>query len=388
MKQEIILKPITDIIPYVNNPKQHPAEQVDKIASSIKNYGFTVPIVLDGQNEIIMGHGRLQAAKKLGMEEVPCIVRDDLTEAQVKALRIADNKVAESEWDVEILLAEIEGIDDFTGFTLEEIGAMELDLRGENEVVDDEVPELPEEPKSKLGDLYILGRHRLLCGDSTKAEDVERLMDGNVGNLIVTDPPYNVDYEGSNSLKIQNDNMEDSLFYDFLYSAYKNMLTTVDAGSGIYVFHADLQGHNFRKAMIDSGWKFAQCCVWVKNSLVMGRSDYHWKHEPILYGWKPGDAHRWYGDRSQSTVWDFNKPNKNDKHPTMKPVELCAYPIKNSTQANAIVVDLFGGSGSTLMASEQLNRICYMMELDPKYCDVIVERWENFTGQKAELAGE
>ena len=388
MKQEIILKPITDIIPYVNNPKQHPAEQVDKIASSIKNYGFTVPIVLDGQNEIIMGHGRLQAAKKLGMEEVPCIVRDDLTEAQVKALRIADNKVAESEWDVEILLAEIEGIDDFTGFTLEEIGAMELDLRGENEVVDDEVPELPEEPKSKLGDLYILGRHRLLCGDSTKAEDVERLMDGNVGNLIVTDPPYNVDYEGSNSLKIQNDNMEDSLFYDFLYSAYKNMLTTVDAGSGIYVFHADLQGHNFRKAMIDSGWKFAQCCVWVKNSLVMGRSDYHWKHEPILYGWKPGDAHRWYGDRSQSTVWDFNKPNKNDKHPTMKPVELCAYPIKNSTQANAIVVDLFGGSGSTLMASEQLNRICYMMELDPKYCDVIVERWENFTGQKAELVGE
>ena len=377
MKQEIILKPINDLIPYINNPKQHPADQIDKIASSIKNYGFTVPMVVDGQNEIIMGHGRLEAAKKLGMEEVPCIVRDDLTEGQVKALRIADNKVSESEWDIELLLTEIEGLEEFTGFTLDEIGVMELDLRGENEIIEDEVPELPEEPKTKLGDLYILGRHRLLCGDSTKAEDVERLMDGQKADMVFTDPPYGVDYKG-----INNDGRDGlSVLLD---GAFKNACFNSKSGSAVYCFHSDKCADIFH-LVYRKHFYFSCEIIWDKG-FTLSRGDYQSCHEPCMYGWIKDGSHVFYGDRKQTTIWNYPKETVSG-HTTPKAIGFIAKALSNSSKSEDIIIDLFGGSGSTTMACEQLNRICYMMELDPKYCDVIVERWENLTGQKAELVG-
>ena len=395
MKQEIILKPIDELIPYVNNPKQHPAEQVDKIASSIKNYGFTVPMVIDGQNEIIMGHGRLQAAKKLGMEEVPCIVRDDLTESQVKALRIADNKVAESEWDIEILLAEIDGLEDFTGFSLDEIDELKMDITEPNEIIEDEAPEPPEEPKTKLGDLYILGRHRLLCGDSTKAEDVERLMGEKKANMCFTDPPYlmgftgNVCADGSKSFnakhgEIINDKMTREDGDAFICSIF-NMIKSYVVGAWYVCFYRLGLGYLYR-AIDAVGMEHRALIIWDKGNHTLSNSDYMSKYEPIMYGWV--DEHKFYGSKSSFDIWHIARTAKNELHPTMKPVELCATGIKNSSEQNGIILDLFGGSGSTLIAAEQLNRICYMMELDPKYCDVIVERWENFTGQKAELVGE
>ena len=383
---EIVNKNIEEIKMYENNPRNNDGA-VEYVANSIKEFGFKVPIVLDKNNIIVAGHTRYKAAKLLNITEIPCIIADDLSDEQVKAFRLIDNKAAElASWDIDLLNLELENIKDID---------MELfDFQISNildNVVDDEYEvELPEDPKTKTGNSYKLGNHYLMCGDSTNAEDVKKLMNNQLADLIVTDPPYNVNYEGKtdNNLKIMNDNMEDNQFYSFLESAFINLYDSIKAGGSIYVFHADTEGLNFRKAMMSSGFKLAECLVWVKNAFVMGRQDYHWKHEPVLYGWKPGASHYFINDRSQSTVLEFDKPIRNEEHPTMKPIDLIAYLINNSSKKDEIVLDLFGGSGTTMIACEQTNRKAFIMELDPRYCDVIVDRWEKFTNQKAELINE
>lgn len=383
---EIVNKNIEEIKMYENNPRNNDGA-VEYVANSIKEFGFKVPIVLDKNNIIVAGHTRYKAAKLLNITEIPCIIADDLSDEQVKAFRLIDNKAAElASWDIDLLNLELENIKDID---------MELfDFQISNildNVVDDEYEvELPEDPKTKNGNIYKLGNHYLMCGDSTNAEDVKKLMNNQLADLIVTDPPYNVNYEGKtdNNLKIMNDNMENNQFYIFLESAFINLYESIKDGGSIYVFHADTEGLNFRKAMMSSGFKLAECLVWVKNAFVMGRQDYHWKHEPVLYGWKPGASHYFINDRSQSTVLEFDKPIRNEEHPTMKPIDLITYLINNSSKKDEIVLDLFGGSGTTMIACEQTNRKAFIMELDPRYCDVIVDRWEKFTNQKAELINE
>ncbi len=374
----IIYKKIDELKPYKNNPRKND-KAVKAVADSIKEFGFKVPIILDSNMEIIAGHTRLKAAIKLKYKEVPCIIADDLTPDQVRAFRLVDNKVGElAEWDIDLLNIELSEIElDLTPFDFK----IEKTINDVEE--DDFEVVLPDEPKSKKGDIYILGNHRLMCGDSTNKDDVRKLMNGNQCDMIFTDPPYNVNYEGGTGMKIQNDNMLDANFYNFLFSAFDNMFENTKMGGAIYVCHADTEGLNFRTAFKNSGYKLAQCLIWVKSALVMGRQDYHWRHEPILYGWKEGAAHYFIDDRTQDTVWEFKKPKKNALHPTMKPLELCAKAIYNSSRNGDIILDLFGGSGSTLIASEQLDRTCYMMELDEKYVDVIINRWEKFTGRKA-----
>lgn len=380
---QIISKNIKEIKEYENNPRNND-NAVEYVARSIQDFGFKIPIIIDKNNIIVAGHTRYKAAKKLNLSEIPCIVADDLTDEQIKAFRLVDNKSAElAEWNLELLNLELENIHDIDmnlyDFKLSEL----LD-----DVVDDEYEvELPEEPKTKSGDIYKLGNHYLMCGDSTNVENVKSLMQEQEADLIITDPPYNVNYEGKteDSLKILNDNMDNNTFYDFLESSFVNLNNSLKAGGAAYIFHADTEGLNFRKAFVNSGFKLAQCLVWVKNTFVMGRQDYQWKHEPILYGWKLGAGHYFIDDRKQSTVLEFDKPSRNEEHPTMKPIELLAYLIKNSSNKNDLVIDFFGGSGSTLIACEQLGRRCYTMELDPKYCDVIIDRWETFTNEKAQL---
>ena len=383
---EIVNKNIEEIKMYENNPRNNDGA-VEYVANSIKEFGFKVPIVLDKNNVIVAGHTRYKAAKLLNITEIPCIIVDDLSDEQVKAFRLIDNKAAElASWDIDLLNLELENIKDID---------MELfDFQISNildNVVDDEYEvELPEDPKTKTGNIYKLGNHYLMCGDSTNTDDVKKLMNNQLADLIVTDPPYNVNYEGKtgDNLKIMNDNMENNQFYSFLESAFINLYESIKDGGSIYVFHADTEGLNFRKAMMSSGFKLAECLVWVKNAFVMGRQDYHWKHEPVLYGWKPGASHYFINDRSQSTVLEFDKPIRNEEHPTMKPIDLIAYLINNSSKKDEIVLDLFGGSGTTMIACEQTNRKAFIMELDPRYCDVIVDRWEKFTNQKAELINE
>lgn len=383
---EIVNKNIEEIKMYENNPRNNEGA-VEYVANSIKEFGFKVPIVLDKNNIIVAGHTRYKAAKLLNITEIPCIIADDLSDEQVKAFRLIDNKAAElASWDIDLLNLELENIKDID---------MELfDFQISNildNVVDDEYEvELPEYPKTKTGNIYKLGNHYLMCGDSTNTDDVKKLMNNQLADLIVTDPPYNVNYEGKtgDNLKIMNDNMENNQFYSFLESAFINLYESIKDGGSIYVFHADTEGLNFRKAMMSSGFKLAECLVWVKNAFVMGRQDYHWKHEPVLYGWKPGASHYFINDRSQSTVLEFDKPIRNEEHPTMKPIDLIAYLINNSSKKDEIVLDLFGGSGTTMIACEQTNRKAFIMELDPRYCDVIVDRWEKFTNQKAELINE
>ena len=383
---EIVNKNIEEIKMYENNPRNNDGT-VEYVANSIKEFGFKVPIVLDKNNVIVAGHTRYKAAKLLKITEIPCIIADDLSDEQVKAFRLIDNKAAElASWDIDLLNLELENIQDID---------MELfDFQISNildNVVDDEYEvELPEDPKTKNGNIYKLGNHYLMCGDSTNKDDVKKLMNNQLADLIVTDPPYNVNYEGKtgDNLKIMNDNMENNQFYSFLESAFINLYESIKDGGSIYVFHADTEGLNFRKAMMSSGFKLAECLVWVKNAFVMGRQDYHWKHEPVLYGWKPGASHYFINDRSQSTVLEFDKPIRNEEHPTMKPIDLIAYLINNSSKKDEIVLDLFGGSGTTMIACEQTNRKAFIMELDPRYCDVIVDRWEKFTNQKAELINE
>ena len=383
---EIVNKNIEEIKMYENNPRNNDGA-VEYVANSIKEFGFKVPIVLDKNNIIVAGHTRYKAAKLLNITEIPCIIADDLSDEQVKAFRLIDNKAAElASWDNDLLNLELENIKDIDMELFDSQISNILD-----NVVDDEYEvELPEDPKTKTGNIYKLGNHYLMCGDSTNTDDVKKLMNNQLADLIVTDPPYNVNYEGKtgDNLKIMNDNMENNQFYSFLESAFINLYESIKDGGSIYVFHADTEGLNFRKAMMSSGFKLAECLVWVKNAFVMGRQDYHWKHEPVLYGWKPGASHYFINDRSQSTVLEFDKPIRNEEHPTMKPIDLIAYLINNSSKKDEIVLDLFGGSGTTMIACEQTNRKAFIMELDPRYCDVIVDRWEKFTNQKAELINE
>lgn len=383
---EIVNKNIEEIKMYENNPRNNDGA-VEYVANSIKEFGFKVPIVLDKNNVIVAGHTRYKAAKLLKITEIPCIIANDLSDDQVKAFRLIDNKAAElASWDIDLLNIELENIKDIDM----ELFNFEISNILDNVVDDEYEVELPEDPKTKSGNIYKLGNHYLMCGDSTNASDVKKLMNNQLADLIVTDPPYNVNYEGKtdDNLKIMNDNMEDNQFYSFLEAAFINLYNSVKDGGSIYVFHADTEGLNFRKAMMSSGFKLAECLVWVKNAFVMGRQDYHWKHEPVLYGWKPGASHYFINDRSQSTVLEFDKPIRNEEHPTMKPIDLIAYLINNSSKKDEIVLDLFGGSGTTMIACEQTNRKAFIMELDPRYCDVIIDRWEKFTNQKAELINE
>ena len=376
-KMNIVMMKISDIKEYENNPRKND-QAVEAVASSIRSFGFKVPIIIDSNNVIIAGHTRLKASKKLGYTEVPCLIASDLTSEQVKAFRLADNKVSElAEWDLDKLNEELS----FIEMDMEQFGFEDLEQELERDVLEDEFDEneeLPITPYAKKGDIFLLGNHRLMCGDSTIADDVAKLTDGKQMDMIFTDPPYNVDYEGSTGMKIQNDKQKDEDFYNFLSSAFINMANSVKPGGAIYCCHADTEGLNFRTAFKNAGFKLAECLIWVKNSLVLGRQDYHWRHEPILYGWKEGGAHYFVDDRTQDTIWEYNKPKANNLHPTMKPLELVGKAIKNSSRKNENIFDGFGGSGSTLIASEQIERNAYLMELDERYVDVIVKRYLKF----------
>ena len=374
------------LIPYVNNARTHSQEQVNKLRGSLREFGFINPVIIDSDFNVIAGHGRLMAAKEEGIEEVPCVLVDYLTEAQKKAYILADNRYAQDAgWDEELLRLEIESLEgmDFdvslTGFNEDEIADLFADSEGTGAEDDDfDLSDALEKAAFvEKGDVWQVGRHRLMCGDATSPEDVATLMDGKKANLIITDPPYNVAFESSDGLSIKNDKMENDKFYEFLLAAFKNMAEHLEKGGSAYVFHADTEGLNFRKAFIDAGFHLSGCCIWVKNSLVLGRSDYQWQHEPVLYGFLQNGKHYWSKNagRSQTTIWNFDKPKKNKNHPTSKPLDLLAYPIGNSSQENAIVIDTFGGSGSTLMTCEQTNRICHTMELDEKYASVILRRY-------------
>ena len=388
---EMQLVPLGKLVPYINNARTHSPEQLTKLRSSLREFGFINPVIIDRDYNIIAGHGRVLAAKEEGIREVPCVFVDYLTEAQKKAYILADNRMAlDAGWDEELLRIEIESLqgEDFdvslTGFEEQELADL-FAIEGDKAAKDDDFDLSAALEKASFverGDLWIVGRHRLLCGDATRTEDVERLMDGKKANLIVTDPPYGVSFKSSDGLTIQNDSMKDEEFYIFLLTAFQCMAEHLENGGSAYVFHADTEGLNFRKAFIDAGFHLAGVCIWVKNSLVLGRSDYQWQHEPVLFGWKKGGKHSWYSDRRQTTIWNYDKPKRNKNHPTSKPLDLLGYPICNSSQENAIILDTFGGSGSTLMACEQLNRICHMMELDEKYASVILRRYVEDTGDK------
>ena len=385
MELKIEYLPIKALKPYEKNTRKHQKKDVDNIARSIEKYGMCDAIGIWGeQNIIVEGHGRMMACKQLGMTEVPCVRLAHLTDEQRREYAIAHNATAElSEWDLDILPDELADLDlgDFDfDFGIE-------DEEEETEIVEDEAPEVDEdaEPITKLGDIWQLGRHRLMCGDSTSIDDVEKLMGGQLADMLLTDPPYNVAYEGKTKdhLTIQNDSMDNDSFRQFLRDAFTSADTVMKQGAVFYIWHADSEGYNFRGACFDIGWKVRQCLIWNKNSMVMGRQDYHWKHEPCLYGWKDGASHLWASDRKQTTVIDYQRPTKAEIHPTMKPVGLFDYQIKNNTKGGDIVLDLFNGSGTTIMACEQNGRVARCMELDPRYVDACVKRWENFTGEKA-----
>ena len=386
---EMQLVPLSRLVPYVNNARTHSPEQLTKLRSSLREFGFINPVIIDREFNVIAGHGRIAAAKEEGITEVPCVFVDYLTEAQKKAYILADNRMAlDAGWDEELLRIEIESLQgaDFdvslTGFGEDEIADL-FAGDGEKDVKDDDFDlsaALEKAAFVERGDIWTVGRHRLMCGDATSAEDVAALMDGKKANLIVTDPPYNVAFKSGSGLSIQNDSMENGEFYTFLYNSFSCMVEHLESGGAAYVFHADTEGLNFRKAFVDAGFHLAGVCIWVKNSLVLGRSDYQWQHEPVLYGFLKNGKHPWYSDRKQTTIWNYDKPKRNKNHPTSKPLDLLGYPISNSSQENAIVIDTFGGSGSTMMACEQTDRICCMMELDEKYASVILRRYVEDTG--------
>jgi len=423
--------------------------EYEKLKRSMQEFGYVEPIVWNKRTgNIVGGHQRYKVLLDMGMSEVDCVVVD-LDETKEKALNIALNKI-QGDWDYEKLKDLLQELDtgeldlELTGFDMGEIEDLMTQFHVPGEIIEDEVPEPPEEPITKPGDLWLLGRHRLLCGDATVAADVERLMDGKKADMVFTDPPYNVNYGDKasmlndyqkghrNTSSIKNDNMKKDDFLRFLIDSFKSIYVALCPGGAFYICHAESTGLEFRKAVIEAGLLLKQCIIWAKNSLVIGRQDYQWKHEPILYGWKPGAAHRWYGGRKNTsviednaqvviekqddhaiihlslglqqlaikvsdyevifdgddkltTVWRIEKPQRNDVHPTMKPVGLCARAIENSSKPGEIVLDVFGGSGSTLIAAEQLNRTCYMMELDPVYCDVIVQRYINLKGNDGDV---
>ena len=388
------LVPTDKLIPYVNNARTHSAEQVNKLRASLREFGFVNPVIVDRDLNVIAGHGRILAAKEEKIPEVPCVYVDYLTEAQKKAYILADNRMAmDAGWDEELLRVEIEALQaeafdvSLTGFDEKEITDLFKDADGTGAEDDDfDLSEALEKAAFvERGDVWTVGRHRLMCGDATVEEDVLKLMDGKKANLILTDPPYGVSFQSSDGLSIQNDSIKGEEFYQFLLASMQNMVSVLEPGGAAYVFHADTEGLNFRRAFVDAGLHLAGCCIWVKNSLVLGRSDYQWQHEPVLYGFLKNGKHSWYSDRKQTTIWNFDKPKRNKNHPTSKPLDLLAYPIGNSTQANAIVLDTFGGSGSTLMACEQTNRICCTMELDEKYASVILRRYVEDGGDPNEV---
>lgn len=411
---KIIEKNIDSLTPYHNNPR-HNEKAVAAVAESIREFGFKVPIVIDSGGVVVTGHTRLKAAESLGMKKVPCIIADDLTPEQIKAFRVADNKVSElAEWDFEKLEQELAGL----SFDMERFGFDPPSGDNGGEIVEDEPPDVDDEkpPETQLGDVYALGRHRLICGDATKPDTIQRLTEGAQMDLVLTDPPYNADYEGKtkDALKIQNDNMTDAHFYAFLLDTFKNLYQITKPGGVVYIFHAHMESVNFLSAYRAADFYLHQMLVWNKNTMVLGHCDYQWKHEPIMYGWKPGAGHYFTNSRVEYTVIEDapnvnkmskselreyvkellqrgdpvtviseDKPARNAEHPTMKPVKLVAYLIRNSSRPGENIIDVFGGSGSTLIAAEQTGRTCYTAELDPRYCDVIVKRWEKLTGEKA-----
>lgn len=381
------------LIPYVNNSRTHDNNQVKQIASSIKEFGFTNPVLVDENNGIIAGHGRLLAADLLGLDEVPTITLEGLSEAQRKAYVIADNQLAlNAGWDLDSLKVEIDRLTelnfdvDLLGFDDDFLASL-LDEPTEGLTDEDAVPDAPENPVTVEGDVWILGNHRLMCGDSTSIDSLELLCDHNLVDMWLTDPPYNVSYTGKtkDALQIKNDAMSDDNFRQFLTDSYSAADAVMKQGAVFYIWHADLEGYNFRGAAQDIGWKVRQCLIWKKHSLVMGRQDYHWRHEPCLYGWKEGASHLWAANRKQTTILEFDRPSRSKDHPTTKPVDLFEYQILNNTKGSDIVLDSFAGSGTTIIACEKNNRKAMCMELDPKYCDVIIKRWEEFTGKQAIL---
>lgn len=392
--------PISAIKPYEKNARKHRDADVDAIVASIKEFGFDDPIGVWGDKNIIVeGHGRLMAAKKLGMESVPVIHLDHLTDEQRRAYALAHNKTAEnSEWDDKLLPEELLSIFDI------DMTTFGFNLVEKEEVVEDDFePDVPEEPKAKLGDIYQLGRHRLMCGDSTSHSDVEKLCNGNLVDMLLTDPPYNVDYNGTAG-KIKNDNMDSDKFREFLRDAFSFARCVMKQGAAFHIWHAETEGYNFRGACADAGLTCRQQLVWVKSSQTLGRQDFQRQYEgvltgdnfideemlesgyePCLYGWRDGAGHKWYKKRKEKDVLFFDKPKHSAEHPTMKPILLFDYEMRCNTKPGDIVLDLFSGSGTTIMAAEQNGRIAYCMEFDPKYIDVIIDRWEKFTGEKAVL---
>ena len=384
-----------DLLPADYNPRKDlkPGDaEYEKLKRSIEQFGYVEPVIWNQTTgRVVGGHQRLKVLMDMGMTEVDCVVVE-MDEEKEKALNIALNKIS-GDWDKDklaLLIADLQGADfdvSLTGFEPAEIDALFKDTLKDG-VKDDDFDvgaELAQPTMTKPGDVWTLGRHRLICGDSTKAETYDLLMGGTKANLVITDPPYNVNYEGSAG-KIKNDNMADEAFYNFLLDAYTQMHSAMADDASIYVFHADTEGLNFRRAFADAGFYLSGCCIWKKQSLVLGRSPYQWQHEPCLYGWKKNGKHQWYTGRKETTIWEFDKPKKNGDHPTMKPIPLLAYPIMNSSMSNSVVLDPFGGSGSTLIACEQTDRICYTVELDEKFCDVIVKRYIEQVGGSDEVS--
>ena len=391
----IEIKNTADLLPADYNPRKDlkPGDaEYEKLKRSLETFGYVEPVIWNKTTgRVVGGHQRLKVLMDMGMAEIQCVVVE-LSEEKEKALNIALNKIS-GEWDndkLALLIADLQGEDfdvSLTGFEAAEIDALFKDTLKDG-IKEDKFnveEELKKPVITKTGDVWSLGRHRLICGDSTKAETFEILMNGVKANLVITDPPYNVNYEGSAG-KIKNDNMEKDAFYAFLLDAFKNAESIMADDASIYVFHADTEGLNFRKAFEDAGFYLSGCCIWKKQSLVLGRSPYQWQHEPVLYGWKKKGKHQWYTGRKESTIWEFDKPKKNGEHPTMKPIPLVAYPIMNSTMTNSVIVDLFGGSGSTLIACEQTDRICYTAELDEKFCDVIIKRYIEQVGSSENVS--
>ncbi len=377
-------KHTADLIPADYNPRKDlkPGDaEYEKLKRSIEQFGYVEPVIWNKTTGFVVGgHQRLKVLLDMGITEVECVVVEMDAEKE-KALNIALNKIS-GEWDKDklaLLISDLQGADfdvSLTGFEPAEIDSLFKDAQ-QSKVKDDDFDveaELKEPPFTKAGDVWTLGRHRLVCGDSTKAETFALLMGDRKANLVITDPPYNVNYEGSAG-KIQNDNMADDAFYQFLLAAFQNTEAVMADDASIYVFHADTEGLNFRRAFADAGFRLSGTCIWKKQSLVLGRSPYQWQHEPILFGWKKKGKHQWYTGRKESTIWEFDKPKKNGDHPTMKPIPLLAYPIMNSSMSSTLVLDPFGGSGSTLIACEQTDRSCCMIELDEKFCDVVVKRY-------------